>query len=370
MNTFLPVKCTGFTSQAKGIKMMHVWSDIYNTNNEIFYYGTSNKSSSAHVVELQAGSSPDTLVVNLYPMASLAILEELEKVKDGVFKLFARLSHDFPDRETFCIDVESLEEVTYESFKRYSIHSQNPFELFIFRDFTKGNKLVEQVYLLENKTTPEFIETNSVQSWASHWIFPLEEKPTEIGKYLTYLLIRSTLEGKIAKRCEHALRNTNFPSLPTSDIPSFYNTDALDKLAKSSGADKIVKAGGKYIDTGGTPEIVDDYSSVFSDEPGMKSIEDKMCRDIINKGTINYSDMLCFGVPETLRLVQTDRLIHINMDMSGISQKAVIFAGFVYAIPWNSTSDAVQTLYTDLGDSFINSTHESIPSNASFMLPN
>lgn len=368
MNTFVPVKCTGYTAQAKSIKMIHLWADIFNTSNEIFYYGTSAKSSSAHVVELEAGSSPDTLVVNLYPMASLTILEEMEKVKDDVFKLFARLSHDFPDRKNFCIDVESMEEVTDGSFQRYSVQSQNPLELFIFRDFTKGNKPVEQMYLLETKTTPEFIETNSAQSWASHWIFPPVGKPTETGKYLTYLLIRSTLGDKVEKRCEHALRNTNFPSLPTTEIPSFYDTTALDKLAESSGADKIERVGGKYVDKGNTPEIVDDYSSVFTDEPGMKAIEDKMCRDIINKGMINYSDMICFGVPETLRLIQTDKLIHINMDIGDLSQKAVIFAGFVYAIPWNNTVQAMKNLYSDLGDLFVEATHESIPNNSLVLL--
>jgi hypothetical protein len=368
MNTFVPVKCTGYTAQAKGIKMIHLWADIFNTSNEIFYYGTSAKSSSAHVVELEAGSSPDTLVVNLYPMASLTILEEMEKVKDDVFKLFARLSHDFPDRKNFCIDVESLEEVTDESFKRYSIQSQNPLELFIFRDFTKGNKLVEQMYLLETKTTPEFIETNAAQSWASHWIFPPVGKPTETGKYLTYLLIRSTLGGKVEKRCEIALKNTNFPSLPTTEIPSFYNTTALDKLAESSGADKIVRVGEKYVDKGNTPEVVDDYSSVFTDELGMKSIEDKMCRDIINKGMINYSDMICFGVSETLRLVQTDKLIHVNMDIAGLAQKAVIFAGFVYVIPWKDTAADIANLSMDIGEFLVVSTHDSIPNNSIVLL--
>ena len=170
------------------------------------------------------------------------------------------------------------------------------------------------------------------------------------------------------KKCENALKNTNFPSLPTTEIPSFYNITALDKLAESSGADKIVRIGGKYIDKGNTPEVVDDYSSVFTDEPGMKAIEDRMVRDIINKGAINYSDMICFGVPETLRLVQSDKLVHINMDIMGLAQKAVIFAGFVYAIPWNNTVEAKANLFMDIGELMIVATHDSLPNNSLALL--
>lgn len=363
MTSFIINRSTGYGTQAKNIKTVHLWSDIFGTSKEIFYYGTYNKSSSAYVVDLEMATE-GRIMVNLYPGASVTIVEEMEKVKGKIFELFAQLSKDYPDKKCFAVDVEKLEEVTEESFKRYSLDTRNGFELFIFRDFEGGNRLVSQVYLLETKNTQEFIETNSAQTWASHWVFPPVGKATETGKYLTFLLLKSTVSGKVEKKCEYALRNTHLPSLPTTEIPSFYNTTALDKLAESSGANKIVRIGGTYVDKGNTPEVVDDYSSVFTDEPGMKAIEDKMCRDIINKGAINYSDMLCFGVPETLRLIQSDRIVHVNMDIIGLAQKAVIFAGFVYAIPWKDTATDKENLSTDLGEYFVESNHDSIPNNS------
>lgn len=359
--TFFHITCTGYGTSQKNIRMLHLWSDVFSTHGEIFYYGTVNDNSSSTVVDIERGTIPNTITVNRYPGTSNEIVGILESAKDEIFELYESLCRIYPERKAFTIDVVTRKEVTEESFKRYIINPKNQYEMFIFRDFSKGTRLPNQIYLLETKNTEEFMETIAAQAWASHWVFPPVEKSTDIGKYFTYLLVTSAIQGKLVKRVGHSLKNTEIPALPSTEIASFYNTKAIEKLGESCGANNIQMVGGKYIDKNGTTDAPDDYKSVFTDETGMKSLEDKMVKDIINKGSLNYSDIICFGITETMRLIKTDSIIPINMDIHGLARKAVIFAGFVYVIPWDSSQEVYGSLHDDVEDYLIISTEESLP---------
>jgi hypothetical protein len=326
------------------------------TQGEIFFY----KGEIEKIVDVYLCPTDKDVEVYFYPHNGASFIlntkEFFEKREEELKSFIRKLSAEDPHtRKSWTINYETMTAVTEKDFSLFSVLSNDEkggsFVAFIFDvdDFEKG---FPTIYVkIKSFSSSDDGVIFPLQVYSSHNIANPLNIQTNMGKAFTSSLIYSTLCGRFQSR-PPAISSVLFPSNHRLNrISSAYKTEALMKLAESIG-----DLGRKEEDS---PPLLP--TSILYLDGKDRPAENSLIRQIVDKNAIPLSEILIFGVKETIELiVDKTRIVNILVDISGVLKKACIMEGFVYGIPENESFDWSAITGED-EDLFVFCTEESFP---------
>jgi hypothetical protein len=100
----------------------------------------------------------------------------------------------------------------------------------------------------------------------------------------------------------------------------------MDMFVTDSGAGNLLARKSKKDDV--NKEAID-LDKSFKD-----TLEEILVREIVDKGTVTFSDIMQYGIKKALILfAETEQVIHVNMDVDSVAIKMLIYYGKIYIIP-------------------------------------
>lgn len=363
--SFVCSRLSGYATSSVHIKYVTLYSAPFSNAGKIrFFGGISHSRSPEKMVDVKI--RPDkTYDICTYTHNDKDMFAWVLTVENRAkFELMmANLVHKYPGRESFTVDLETFTEVTADDFTHFSpsiLTEKKGYNAFIFEDATNPEVRFPTIYMIEYKDTEEFRKIFPVMVQTSRWLYPVLDKPSKFGKYLSYMLVHSALLNEFNAICP-VLISLDFPTVGKI-MDNGIKFDKLDTFAQSCGASNIKVVGGKLTDTNEeTPASVPsaEATNAYFGAMDSKTLEDCITLELVNKGCVSFSSMIGFGVPETIKLIgRAERAVEVTMDIGGFAKRMCIFEGFIYAIPEPGQED---NLSQELGEYYVECSAETIP---------
>jgi hypothetical protein len=335
--TFIHDDLTGFGQAFKNIKYTHMWDDaLFKNSGEIYFYKSSTGNISFdNIVDISAGKKPEQIVIHTYPHNPKTLFNSLignPSNRASLVFLFETLRTKYGDKKmVFTVDTSVYDEVDADHFTRFANDNRGPikqtYEAFMIESKVDGVGF-PRINVIEIKDLNDFRSIFPVQVWSSHWLTKPSGPITAMGKYLSYILINSALSSKFS---DHApsLSSVSLPTRETPALSGIYKTDLLVSFIKAVGADKVVNKGGKMVYMGDDEEPIQPF--ITDDDKGL---EDRIIKDIVDRGSANFSDISLLGIGKFMRLVpEIIKPIPVLMDIPGLAKRMCMLSGFLYAVP-------------------------------------
>lgn len=348
-------KCSGYQQNKINIEYVNCWSERFKNAKQMFFYNKDSK----NVVDICYGTSKKDINICYYDHNGDDFLNRIKDLDETFLRDILEMWKINPGDIGITVDLSEKRRVLYGDFISFSFRGSPDYSMFIF-EFSEplSNKL--QIFVKSKPyVTSEDAIIFPVQVYTSHHIASAT-KPTDTGKKFTFMLIHSTLSGKFSSKIP-AIGAVHFPTNSYRDeISRGFKTDALLKFAAKITKNLKIKNGNiEEIN----PKIDDDKPNFVLTGEEEHTLYDRIIRDMVDKGTVTFSDMLGYGVKETIALVKdSSKIIPISLDLQNILKRGCIFEGFVYGILDNVNVD--WNLFTgEPDDLFVECDEESFPSN-------
>lgn len=332
------------------VQIKTLWSDVFNTDFPISFYGGNMED----IVEITVDDKSDFIVIH-FPCTSSDVFS-LTLKESQLMGLYRELRSKYPHRSIFAINMKTLTEITQGDFNMYTCPSNGEHIGFVFRtEFENGG--FPNIYIIARPTAMSpYKDLLSVLGYSSHAIRQ-SYKQTRFGKEFAYVLVNSTLQGRLVKECP-VMDTIKFPENSELAIPNFYNTQALDEFAIECGVDKLkVTEGGTVQES---IDLADNYNAM--EVTYHTEARKRIWRSLIDKKSIYLSDLLVLGAKQSISEIPAEMRadkIPVEMDVANIAKKMCIMEGFIYAIPLHKDFDWESVIGDD--GYFIECTDNSFP---------
>jgi hypothetical protein len=330
-------RSTGYQENKCLIGYANSWTKEMKTSGSMFFYdGEIDNLVDVSLLEKD-------IEIFYYPHNSVSLLVfPFEESKLRAF--IESLSEKTADKRTsFTIDYKTMKEIVFSDFKNYS-HLKDENCCFIFNTEDKSRVFPNIFVKTKSFSSSEESVAFPVQVHCSHYVSTPVGHSTDFGKEFVFKLTNSVFHGNYESKLPRG--SFEYPTNPKlNQVPENLKTDSLFRL----------------VDSIPFLHKKDSKSELFLDEPETKSLYNRITRDILDKNQVNFSDVLEFGVKETIDLI-TDktRMVRILVDIAGGFKKACLLEGLIYGIPLHSDFD--WNSYTgELDDVFVCCSEENFP---------
>ena len=329
--SLINIKYSGWGSSKENISYTSIWNDGLATPGTIYFLGNYSEEGCRveNLVDIYYGTTKQSIYVCTYPHNTLEVVNKAtassmeakyrELLDDAISK-----NHG---KKSFTVDVEKERIVVAGDFSMISEKNVEEHTYLAFIHFLSDTNYGGSypIRVIEVKKSEDFKHIFPVQVWSSRFMAESSGKQTVEGKGVAFILINSTLNNKLSTVVP-SIKNITFPSSHSTDmIPIMYKTNRLEQLYKKAGADKVTVKTNSVVDE--SPDI--DFSG------GNKNVlSDKILEGLVNKLAVSFSDLVSYGISETLALVSGNAFpITVEMDLSGYARKMCILNNTIYAIP-------------------------------------
>ncbi len=320
--TILVSRRTGFNNDYLMIKNVTVRDAIFETEGTMRFYTYP----ITNVVDAEIEGSLTRLVIYTFSGGDFVLKynSEEEAIRKIINEELAKPEN--AHRKTFTLDLGRMEAVTKKDFNEYSPDSEKD-NLFIF-DAPANEGGFPEIFYFGRPALGMTSKVFKIQAYASRVAVKCSGIPTLFGKEFMYRILNSWPLREYKDECPD-LTDISFPTMRDAELPKFLNTDALKKFAETCGADKILQSLGGIVDTSDVQEQGKDAV-----EEAIHDLPNKIVRDILEKGTVNLTDMVIMGVSKALKLVPTKHdIIPITPETYYSVRKACIFEGKLHILP-------------------------------------
>lgn len=369
MTSVIKRAMTGYSS-FDNIKYLSVYDAAFKTKIPMKFYNEPLE----HIVDVSWGFVGDSIRITIYPHNAPDCLVRVHQKYSAIVDKLNETIVNQPKREFVTMDVggDIPRIITPKDFA--SIYPSTKFGsvLFIFQN-DKGQGSFPRIFALESsQRTGNIGDVFTVMTNTSVNIADVVENQTEIGKQFTYFLLQSYRTKTVITNFP-SLDNVSFPTRGNSDPTNFVNLESLRKFADSCHPEKIIMKteGQKLVDeippkkeeepvsdeVDARLEAIAENSADEEDvdsppwrhpmqfpfgEPDTKELALRIQKNILEKNSIQFSDLITMGVLETIGLIPiTDRIIDVDPEMSLGIRKMCIYENQVHIVPSNGDFDAV-----------------------------
>lgn len=341
------------------ISYVNQWSQSFKAKGEIIFY--KDPGNIKNLVDISFADIEGDVELTYYPHNNevdvLRFCNHLDNPK-RLWNLLLELSNKNQyGKRKFTIDLNLLVPVVRADFTISFIKDILYDQLFIFDIGSEEGGF--PALFLKRPSPSEQSSIFRTQVKTSYYIAPVITKQTTTGKEFVYRLCNSIYENKFCGDTP-SLSSIDFPTNPKRlTISPLLKTTALENLAVAIGKNISIKDGKVITRDENTEEnLIPFIGDIDDDDDSMYKY--KITKDIVDRGGICLSDLLGYGVKETIELI-TDKtkIIPIYIDFSGVVKRACIMEGFVYGILAEEAEWATMTGESD--ELFISCTEETIP---------
>jgi|WetSurMetagenome_2_1015567.scaffolds.fasta_scaffold67187_2 hypothetical protein len=334
-------KLTGYGTSVGNILYVTVWNTCFKTDGEMrFLPGDYDKIADVYLEE------NNTLIVALYPFTDAnLVMASAEKFEAEIRALVEGSNQEIL---TLRFLDTGISPILGKDFIDYFPSFQVKDEMFIF-DIPEESGGFPVVYFMPKETrTSVGLSVLDVMAHASHETYKMASNGTDFGRELMYCLINSKLLGQFTAAIPN-IGNVEFPTNGRDAIPSFYNIEKLKEIIAKSGVEKLPAASTTKISDKDIPAVVDDDDDDILIHTALSGgYEDVIVGDILKNGTANLSDIVNYGIPETVGLtMESDFVIEIHIDIPDIAKKMCVYHGVFYVIPLSDKFDPEESFGED-----------------------
>lgn len=234
------------------------------------------------------------------------------------------------ERRIFTINLRTMRVLTRADFGGYypKLKGHN---LFIFRTSEESGGF-PYIYCVSPYTIsgPNSLLFRT-QVMASRYCLRPSGPTTAVGRELVFRLFASYYNKQWQEELPSGIRTVSFPNSLQEEIPSYYNTEAMVRHAETLGADLIMQSSGEVVQA--------NSDDVFGKE-NLDTIKAKIHRDMMDKGTIQLSDLMAVGVEDFLKEVpDKSPILGINQDIHGGFLKGCAYEGRIHILVRENDSD-------------------------------
>lgn len=336
----------GWANDAGNIHYVSFWSKELNKRSPLRFY----EGDVGLVVD--AVISGDNIKIIHYPHNSATITQIATSFETEIVALVTKMRATFPNRTRYTISLETIPSlVLVESFTGYFMNQAPKDELVIFEK-EKDDEGFPIIYAFDAHQKTANKDVGYVMNRCAAFIADCAGEPTELGKELVFILFNSQREGEFTARCVGGFSSAAFPTRGNGEIPNYVSTKALRAFADECSAhskvtvkdgvttfeedDTVIDLKAEEVDED-DDEMVDEFPPAISAPllpPPSVNIQEHMTKQLLDKESLNLGDIFMLGLSETMALVPfRDKIIEVNLDLTGIGRKACIFEGQFHLIP-------------------------------------
>lgn len=237
------------------------------------------------------------------------------------------------------INAETMKIVTSEDFTKYTPQfegSSSDYCMFIFQE--EAPVKYPRIFAVQRANmTGIYSNLLRVQAASSHDIFT-PVVATGFGVKLTYCLLNQQITRGNFDMPSLDFKSIKLPTNGQSSPTNYLNISRLLEIFDKSGADKLVQS---------SNGIVDEIPA----KTGNYELEDAMVRQFVERETFNLTDVVNFGVAETIALTpERNPLVPIELDISGIAKRMCIFDKKLHILPTKDDFDLELIFGDDIDD--------------------
>jgi hypothetical protein len=338
---------SGFGQDSRMINYVTFWSKDWETHSGVFFY----PKTPDNIVDVNL-SKDDALSVFTFPHNDTEKCRDLSvKFSEEIFEM-AKNMKETSDTFTIVLENDGPRFLVADDFVDYYPNALVANSLFIFADdVTCG---FPQIYCLAavQKSKPHE-SLLSVLANSSHVCAKPAGTQTIFGKKLFYILSHS-MSLKHFDSSVPAVDAVHFPTAIGNAVSPGLNLAGLRTLLNKAGVDKL-----RVKTTGITEVDIDAYDDVIS----LASIDsDEIIESVMDKGSITLTQLLSFGVKETLDLIgNSNVIIDIMADVGGLVRKACIFQQKLHYIVISNEDDVAGFLGEADADLLVQHTADTYP---------
>jgi len=315
------------------LRQLTKYDKIYSTGAPMKFYPLDAES----LVDVHYSADGKNLMVWVYPFNLNNIKVIIKEKESALYSLInSALYIKGKTRSMFTVNISNMSIITKEDFKSLVPINNRSHNAFIFDTEISGG--FPSIYVQPEEIASDFKDILAVQAYSSYVQMKPANHPTEFGKNITYILTNSALKGTFVGDKFPNLISIDIPHSSSEELPEGLDTKELEIFAEKCELYKVKRTNKGFTVEEDTalaviPKKEEENETEYVDEYSDKATSLRIQKSVLEKNSINLSEVLGLGVSQTISALPiTDTIITINLDIHGIFKKMCLKEGKFYFV--------------------------------------